>query len=81
MTGVMRELMDEGKIIHWGLSEAAPATVRRAHAVTPVTAVQNEYLMWWRNPEEELIPTLEELGIGLVPFSPHFAVPCPHKKH
>ena len=70
VAGVMRELMDEGKILHWGLSEAAPATVRRAHAVTPVTAVQNEYSMWWRKPEEELIPTLEELGIGLVPFSP-----------
>ncbi|WP_207761138.1 aldo/keto reductase [Bifidobacterium simiarum] len=70
VAGTMQELMDEGKILHWGLSEAAPATVRRAHMVTPVTAVQNEYSMWWRRPEEELIPTLEELGIGLVPFSP-----------
>ncbi|MCH9275623.1 aldo/keto reductase [Bifidobacterium amazonense] len=70
VAGVMGELIAEGKILHWGLSEAAPATVCRAHAVTPVTAVQNEYSMWWRKPEEELIPTLEELGIGLVPFSP-----------
>lgn len=70
VAGVMGELIAEGKILHWGLSEAAPATVRRAHAVTPVTAVQNEYSMWWRKPEEELIPVLEELGIGLVPFSP-----------
>ncbi|MBW3091040.1 aldo/keto reductase [Bifidobacterium miconisargentati] len=70
VAGVMGELMAEGKILHWGLSEAAPATVRHAHAVTPVTAVQNEYSMWWRKPEEELMPVLEELGIGLVPFSP-----------
>lgn len=70
VAGMMGELMAEGKILHWGLSEAAPATVRRAHAVTPVTAVQNEYSMWWCKPEEELIPLLEELGIRLVPFSP-----------
>ncbi|NEG90273.1 aldo/keto reductase [Bifidobacterium aerophilum] len=70
VAGVMGELMAEGKILHWGLSEAAPATVRRAHAVTPVTAVQNEYSMWWRKPEQELMPMLEEFGIGLVPFSP-----------
>lgn len=63
-------LIKEGKVLHWGLSEAAPATVRRAHAVCPVTAVQSEYSMWYRNPEQELLPTLEELGIGFVPFSP-----------
>ena len=64
------ELIKEGKVLHWGLSEAAPATVRRAHAVCPLTAVQSEYSMWYRKPEAELLPTLEELGIGFVPFSP-----------
>ena len=64
------DLIREGKVLHWGLSEAAPATVRRAHAVCPVTAVQSEYSLWYRKPEEELLPTLEELGIGFVPFSP-----------
>lgn len=64
------ELIREGKVLHWGLSEAAPATVRRAHAVCPLTAVQSEYSLWYRNPEVELLPTLEELGIGFVPFSP-----------
>lgn len=63
-------LIKEGKVLHWGLSEAAPATVHRAHAVCPVAAVQSEYSMWYRNPEKELLPTLEELGIGFVPFSP-----------
>jgi len=63
-------LIKEGKVLHWGLSEAAPATIRRAHAVCPVTAVQSEYSMWYRYPEEELLQTLEELGIGFVPFSP-----------
>lgn len=57
-------------MLHWGLSEAAPATVRRAHAVCPLTAVQSEYSLWYRKPEAELLPTLEELGIGFVPFSP-----------
>lgn len=66
----MAELIKEGKILHWGLSEAAPDTVRRAHAVCPVTAVQSEYSLWYRKPEEELLPLLEELGIGFVPFSP-----------
>ena len=66
----MADLMREGKILHWGLSEAAPATIRRAHAVCPVTAVQSEYSLWYREPERELLPTLEELGIGFVPFSP-----------
>ncbi len=70
VAGVMQELIREGKIRHWGLSEAGVQTIRRAHAVQPVAAVQNEYSMWWRRPEEALIPALEELGIGLVPFSP-----------
>ena len=64
------ELIKEGKVLHWGLSEAAPATVRRAHALCPLTAVQSEYSLWYRKPEAELLPTLEELGIGFVPFSP-----------
>lgn len=64
------ELIREGKVLHWGLSEAAPATVRRAHAVCPLTAVQSEYSLWYRKPEAELLPTLEELGVGFVPFSP-----------
>lgn len=63
-------LIREGKVLHWGLSEAAPATIRRAHAVCPLTAVQSEYSLWYRQPEQELLPTLEELGIGFVPFSP-----------
>lgn len=63
-------LIKEGKVLHWGLSEAAPATVRRAHAVCPLTAVQSEYSLWYRQVENELLPTLEELGIGFVPFSP-----------
>ena len=63
-------LKKEGKILHWGLSEASVDTIRRAHAAFPVTAVQNEYSMWYRNPEQELLPVLEELGIGLVAFSP-----------
>lgn len=64
------ELIREGKVLHWGLSEAAASTVRHAHAVCPLTAVQSEYSLWYRKPEEELLPTLEELGIGFVPFSP-----------
>lgn len=64
------QLMKEGKVLHWGLSEASAQTVRRAHAVLPLTALQSEYSMWYRKPEEELLPTLEELGIGFVPFSP-----------
>lgn len=66
----IKKLINEGKVKHWGLSEAGVKTIRRAHAVYPVTAIQSEYSLWWRRPEEELIPTLEELGIGLVPFSP-----------
>ncbi|HTF27360.1 MAG TPA: aldo/keto reductase, partial [Flavitalea sp.] len=70
VAGEIKDLISEGKIKHWGLSEPGIQTIRRAHAVQPVTAVQSEYSLWWRRPEEELIPTLEELGIGLVPFSP-----------
>lgn len=66
----MKSLIKEGKIRHWGLSEASVENIRRAHAVQPVTAVESEYSLWWRRPEEQLIPTLEELGIALVPFSP-----------
>ena len=68
--GVVRELIEAGKVGHFGMSEAAPRTIRRAHAVQPVTALQSEYSLWWRAPESEIIPTLAELGIGFVPFSP-----------
>jgi len=68
--GAVRELIEAGKVGHFGLSEAAPGTIRRAHAVQPVTALQSEYSLWWRAPEAEIIPTLAELGIGFVPFSP-----------
>jgi len=67
---VMKDLIREGKIKHWGLSEPGVQTVRRAHAVQPVTTVENEYSMWWRRPEDEMLPVLEELGIGFVPYSP-----------
>jgi aryl-alcohol dehydrogenase-like predicted oxidoreductase len=70
VAGAVRELIAEGKVRHFGLSEAGVKTVRRAHSVQPVTAVQNEYSLWWRRPEEELLPMLEELGIGLVAYSP-----------
>jgi aryl-alcohol dehydrogenase-like predicted oxidoreductase len=70
VAGTIQDLISQGKIKHWGLSEAGVQTVRRAHAIQPVTAVQSEYSLWWRRPEEDLLPALEELGIGLVPFSP-----------
>jgi aryl-alcohol dehydrogenase-like predicted oxidoreductase len=70
VAGTIGDLVRQGKVKHWGLSEAGVQTVRRAHAVHPVTAVQSEYSMWWRRPEEALLPALEELGIGFVPFSP-----------
>lgn len=70
VAGAVKELIREGKVRHFGLSEAAAQTIRRAHAVQPVTAVQSEYSLWWRRPEEEVLPALEELGIGFVPFSP-----------
>ncbi|MCM3654787.1 aldo/keto reductase [Metabacillus litoralis] len=70
VAGVVQDLIKEGKVKHWGLSEAGVETIRRAHAVHPLTAIQSEYSMMWRSPEEQLLPTLEELGIGFVPFSP-----------
>jgi aryl-alcohol dehydrogenase-like predicted oxidoreductase len=70
VAGAVKELILQGKVKHFGLSEAGVQTIRRAHAVQPVTAVQSEYSLWWRRPEAELLPTLEELGIGFVPFSP-----------
>src|SRR5476649_2487915 len=70
VAGAVKDLIQEGKVKHFGLSEAGAATIRRAHAVQPVTALQSEYSLWWRTPEKEVIPTLEELGIGFVPYSP-----------
>jgi len=70
VAGAVKDLIQEGKVKHFGLSEAGVQTIRRAHAVQPVTAVQSEYSLWWREPEAEILPTLEELGIGFVPFSP-----------
>jgi len=70
VAGAVKELIGQGKVRHFGLSEAGAQTIRRAHAVQPVTALQSEYSLWWREPEQEILPTLEELGIGFVPFSP-----------
>ena len=70
VAGAVKDLIREGKVKHFGLSEAAASTIRRAHAVQPVAAVQSEYSLWWRRPEEEVLPALEELGIGFVPYSP-----------
>jgi aryl-alcohol dehydrogenase-like predicted oxidoreductase len=70
VAGTIKDLIQEGKVKHFGLSEAGVQTIRRAHAVQPVTALQSEYSLWWRRPEEGVLPALEELGIGLVPFSP-----------
>jgi aryl-alcohol dehydrogenase-like predicted oxidoreductase len=70
VAGAVKELIQEGKVRHFGLSEAGAQTIRRAHAVQPVTALQSEYSLWWREPEASVLPTLEELGIGFVPFSP-----------
>src|SRR6266403_4926487 len=70
VAGALKDLIQQGKVKHFGMSEAAAKTIRRAHAVQPVTAVQSEYSLWFRRPEEEVLPTLEELGIGFVPFSP-----------
>ena len=70
VAGAVKELIQEGKVKHFGLSEAGVQTIRRAHAVHPVTAIQSEYSLWWRTPEQELLPALEELGIGFVPYSP-----------
>ncbi|TCR91938.1 aldo/keto reductase [Rhizobium sp. BK376] len=70
VAGTVKDLIQEGKVQHFGLSEAGPQTIRRAHAVQPVAALQSEYSLWWREPEAEILPTLQELGIGFVPFSP-----------
>jgi aryl-alcohol dehydrogenase-like predicted oxidoreductase len=70
VAGAVKDLIQEGKVRHFGLSEAGVQTIRRAHAIQPVTALQSEYSLWWRKPEEEVLPALEELGIGFVPFSP-----------
>jgi len=70
VAGAVKDLIEQGKVKHFGLSEAGVKVIRRAHAVQPVTALQNEYSLWWREPEAEIIPTIEELGIGLVPYSP-----------
>lgn len=70
VAGAVKELVDAGKVLHWGLSEPGIGSIRRAHAILPLSAVESEYSMWWRKPETELLPVLEELGIGLVPFSP-----------
>jgi aryl-alcohol dehydrogenase-like predicted oxidoreductase len=70
VAGTVKDLIQQGKVKHFGLSEAAPSTIRRAHAVQPVAALQSEYSLWWRAPEKEILPLLEELGIGLVPYSP-----------
>lgn len=70
VAGTVKDLIQQGKVKHFGLSEAGVQTIRRAHAVQPVAALQSEYSLWWREPEAEIIPTLEELGIGFVPFSP-----------
>ena len=70
VAGAVKDLIQQGKVKHFGMSEAGAKTIRRAHAVQPVTALQSEYSLWYRKPEEEIIPTLEELGIGFVPYSP-----------
>src|SRR3974377_2487863 len=70
VAGAVKELIAEGKVKHFGMSEAAVQTIRRAHAIQSITAVQSEYSLFWRGPESELLPALEELGIGFVPFSP-----------
>ena len=70
VAGAVKELIQQGKVKHFGMSEAAAQTIRRAHAVQPVTALQSEYSLWWKRPEAEVLPMLEELGIGFVPYSP-----------
>lgn len=70
VAGTIKELMQEGKVLHWGMSEASARSIRRAHAVCPLSAVQSEYAIWWREPETKIFPTLEELGIGFVPYCP-----------
>ena len=70
VAGTVKDLMQEGKVLHWGLSEASARSIRRAHAVCPLSAVQSEYAIWWREPETKIFPTLEKLGIGFVPYCP-----------
>ena len=70
VAGAVKDLIAEGKVLHFGLSEAGAASIRKAHAVQPIAALQSEYSLWWREPEQEILPVLEELGIGFVPFSP-----------
>lgn len=70
VVGTVKDLMQEGKVLHWGLSEASASSIRRAHAVCPLSAVQSEYAIWWREPETKIFPTLEKLGIGFVPYCP-----------
>jgi aryl-alcohol dehydrogenase-like predicted oxidoreductase len=70
VAGTVKDLIQEGKVKHFGMSEAGAGSIRKAHAVVPVTALQSEYSLWWRSPEKDIFPTLEELGIGFVPFSP-----------
>ena len=70
VAGTVKDLMQKGKVLHWGMSEASARSIRRAHAVCPVSAVQSEYAIWWREPETKIFPTLEELGIGFVPYCP-----------
>ena len=70
VAGTVKDLIAEGKVKHFGISEAGAPTIRKAHAVLPVTALQSEYSLWWREPEKDILPTLEELGIGFIPFSP-----------
>jgi len=70
VAGAVKDLIQQGKVKHFGLSEPGVQTIRRAHRIQPITAIQSEYSLWWRRPEEELLPALEELGIGFVPFSP-----------
>jgi aryl-alcohol dehydrogenase-like predicted oxidoreductase len=84
VAGTVKELIREGKVMHFGLSEAGAESIRRAHAVQPVAALQSEYSLWWREPEDEVLPLLEELGIGFVPFSPlgkGFSDGCDRREH
>ena len=81
VAGTVKELIDEGKVRHFGLSEAGVQTIRRAHAIEPVTALQSEYSLWWREPEAAILPTLEQLGIGFVPFSPSTSTRVSSRTH
>lgn len=80
VAGVVKGLMQEGKVLHWGLSEASAGSICRAHSVCPLSAVQSEYAIWWREPETKIFPTLQELGIGFVPYLPTGAC-IPYRNH